>query len=188
MKRFIFAVFCCMLLVGTMSAQGLGFYGIGGGAGFVSVSHGIGSSTSGFGLNGRVDMGEITDNLRLVPEVNFWSISESFSFFDESEKWTWRDIAINANIQYLFDIEGSFQPFVGGGLGLHFISFSFTATDTFFGDTWSGSSSTTEIGVNLLGGAKFNLDGPITPYGEFRYVLVSNMNHLMIQAGIMYAL
>ncbi len=186
MKRYIFVVLCCVLLIGSTSAQGLGFYGIGGGVGLVNVSQDLGSSTSGFGLNARVNMGELTTNLRLVPEVNFWSVSEDFGFFGESFTWTWRDFAINANVQYFFDLEGSFEPFVGGGLGLNFISLSFT--ESFGGETFSATGSTTEIGVNLLGGALINLDGPISPYGEFRYVLVSGMNHLMIQAGIMYAL
>jgi hypothetical protein len=56
------------------------------------------------------------------------------------------------------------------------------------GETVSASTSTTEIGLNLIGGALLNLAGPVTPYAEFRYVVVSNMNHLMLQAGIMYAL
>ncbi len=185
MKRFIFVVFCCVLIVGSTSAQGLAFWGIGGGMGFVNVSNGFGSSTSGFGLNARADIGDIAKNLRLIPEINFWSVSENFDFFDESFKWTWRDFAVNANVHYFFDVEGSLQPFLGGGLGLNFITLSFT--DTFMEETFSASSSTTEIGVNLIGGAQLNLDGPVKPYAEFRYVLVSNMNHLMIQAGIMYA-
>lgn len=186
MKRVILVVFCCILIAGAASAQGLAFYGIGGGVGLVNVSQGFESSQSGFGLNARADLGDLTTNLRLVPEVNFWSVSEEFGFGDESFSWTWRDVAINANVQYVFDLEGTFQPFLGGGLGLHFITLSMT--DSFMGETFSATGSTTEIGVNLIGGALLNLDGPVSPYGEFRYVLVSGINHLMIQAGIMYAL
>jgi opacity protein-like surface antigen len=180
-------LFVCFSSVPASAQDGLGFYGIGGGLGFVSVSPtGLSGSSSGFGLNARVDMGEITTNLRLVPEISYWSVSEDITFFGETWEQKWSDFAINANVQYHFDVEGSFAPYVGGGLGLNFISL--TVTESFFGETFSASASTTEFGINLIGGALLNLDGPISPFAEFRYHVVSNFNHLMILAGIIYEL
>lgn len=186
MKTTILLVVFCLIFGGRAVSQDIGFYGIGGGVGFVNVSHGVGSSSSGFGLNARANLGEITTNLRLVPEISYWSVSENFGMFGDSFKWTWSDIAINANVHYFFNLEGSFEPYVGGGLGLNIISLNYT--DSFMGETWSASSSTTEIGFNLIGGASLDLGGALSPFGEFRYVVVSGINHLMIKAGIMYGL
>jgi outer membrane immunogenic protein len=179
MKKVLTVAALCLLFVTAAPAQGIGFYAIGGGVGFVNVSPSGADSQSGFGFNARADLGEIIPNLRLVPEINYWSVSESA----EGYSWKWSDFAINGNVQYHIDVEGSIQPYVGGGLGLNFVTFS---VPNIFGV--GGSVSSTEIGINLIGGALFNLSGNLTPYGEIRYVLVSNMNHLMIQAGIMYAL
>jgi outer membrane immunogenic protein len=184
MKKVLTVAALCLLLVTAAPAQGIGLYDIGGGLGFVSVSpSGTSESFTGFGFNARANLGELTTNLYLVPELNFWSTSKDIG----GGTWKFSDFAINGNVQYRFDMDGSIQPYVGGGLGLNFVK-STVEIDDFFGFGGSVSATDTEIGINLIGGALFNLEGNITPFGELRYVLVSNMNHLMIQAGIMYAL
>ncbi len=180
MKRFLAVSALVVLITGIAFAQGIGFYGIGGGLGFVNVSpSGAGESFSGLGFHARAEMGELTDNLALVPELHYWSVSKDLGGFD----WSYSDFAINANVQYRFDMEGSIAPYVGGGLGLNIMSVS--SHVPFFG---SVSVSETKIGLNLLGGAHMKLEGNIHPFAEFRYVIVSNVNHLMIMAGIVYHL
>jgi opacity protein-like surface antigen len=183
MKRISLALFFCFIATGLVFGQGLGFYAIGGGLGFVNVSN-SGESLSGFGFNARANLGDITSNLRLVPEIYYWSTSKDFG---EGVEWKFSDFALNANVQYRFEMEGSFEPYVGGGLGLNFVSSTVSASIPFFG-TSSFSATTTEFGLNLLGGANFNMAGKIVPWGEVRYVIVSNMNHFMITAGILYYL
>ena len=185
MKRFSIALFFCFFLTGLVFGQGLGFYAIGGGLGFVNVSpSGADESMSGFGINARANLGDITSNLRLVPEIYYWSTSKDFG---EGAEWKFSDFALNANVQYRFETEGSFEPYVGGGLGLNIVSSTVSVSIPFFGSS-SITGTTTEFGLNLLGGAHFNMDGNLIPWGEVRYVLVSNMNHLMITAGILYYL
>lgn len=97
---------------------------------------------------------------------------------------------INANLVYLFKIPASIiQPYAGGGLNFAHASFS-----TDFSElgvevppeipNFEGSDS--QLGLNLLGGAKFNL-GPITPFGELRYE-VSGGEQFVVSLGALFQL
>jgi hypothetical protein len=184
MKRMAATIVFSILFVGVVFGQGIGFYGIGGGLGFTNVSVSS-ESMSGLSFHARAELGEIIENLHIVPELSYWSVSEDFGddILGGSYEWKFSDFAINANVQYRIDMEGSIAPYVGGGLGLNFVSS--TVDVPFFG---SVSATDTKIGLNLLGGAHLNLEGNIKPYAEFRYVVVSDMGHLMIMAGIVYFL
>jgi outer membrane immunogenic protein len=185
MKRMAATIVLSILFVGVVFGQGIGFYGIGGGLGFTNVSFSS-ESMSGISFHARAELGEIIENLYIVPELSYWSVSKDFGdddIFGGNYEWSVSDFAINANVQYRFDMEGSIAPYVGGGLGLNFVSS--TVDVPFFG---SVSASDTKIGLNLLGGAHMNLEGKYKPYAEFRYVVVSDINHLMIMAGIVYIL
>ncbi len=184
MRRYLAVVLLCSMLSFLAYGQGIGFYAIGGGLGFVNVSPGASDeSLSGFGFHARANMGDLTKGLRLIPEIHYWSTSKDF----EGAELKFSDFAINANVQYRFETEGSVEPYLGGGLGLNFVSSTVGVSIPFFGSS-SVSATTMEIGFNLLGGAHFNLDGNLTPFGEVRYVLASNMNHFIIMAGVLYYL
>ena len=84
----------------------------------------------------------------------------------------------NANLVYKFQIPASpVAPYAGAGLNLAYVSVDIGIPDV--------DTSTTEIGLNLLGGAMFNL-GPITPFGEMRFE-VNGGEQFVISAGALFS-
>ncbi len=74
---------------------------------------------------------------------------------------------LNGNLVYLFSIPTlpTVTPYAGAGLNLAYVS---SQVDIF--GLAPTTFSSTELGLNLLGGAQFNL-GPVTPFGELRIEL-----------------
>jgi len=187
MKRIALIGFILLCSVAISSAQ-IGLKAIGGGVGFTSVSFNSGTSTEslgGFSIGAAANLGELVPGLSLFSEVGYWTASKTISGTD----WSVSDFVINANVVYRFAAGGSVTPYAGGGLGLNFFSSTVEvpAVPPFFpGGTFSGSE--TQIGINLLGGASFALNDQMSIGGQFRYVISSDANHLMILATFMYSL
>ncbi len=181
MKKTFF-VLALLVVLSSVSFGQLGLYAIGGGVGFVSVSNDIGS---GFVVGAGVDLGSLTTNLHLRPDIGYWSVKKSVSGFNIS----FSDFSVNANVVYQITSAGKMTPFyLGGGLGLNSVS-SEAVIPSFFGFGGGTVKATdSKFGINLLGGAGI----PIAPkwflHGEARYVLVSDFNHFALLAGIAYAL
>ncbi len=187
MKK-LFALVAAIAVCSTLSyAQGLGLKGVGGSVGYTSVSFGLGSETfGGFAIGGHVDMGEISPGIQLIPELLYWSASKDIS----GGTWKTSDFAINANVHYNIAMDGSVKPYVGAGLGMNFLSFTWgysVPSYTLFGVSYGGSSlaseSATRVGINLIGGANYAM-GNFTISPEFRYVLASDFNHWMFKVGV----
>ncbi|MFO7895279.1 MAG: outer membrane beta-barrel protein [Longimicrobiales bacterium] len=73
---------------------------------------------------------------------------------------------INGNALYPIEMEGDLAPYVGGGLNI--ARFSADYTDPFSGTT--SSSSDTDVGLNALGGANFDL-GSMAAFAEAKIEL-----------------
>ena len=84
----------------------------------------------------------------------------------------------NANIVYMFQIPASpIAPYAGGGLNLAYGSADLGIPGV--------DASSTQVGLNILGGAKFNL-GPVTPFGEMRFEL-NGGEQFVISAGALFS-
>jgi len=97
---------------------------------------------------------------------------------------------INANLVYMFSIPSSIvAPYAGGGLNFAHASVS---TDLgalgidIPGDYPSFEGSQSDLGLNLLGGAQFNL-GSFTPFGELRLEL-NGGEQVVFSAGALFRL
>lgn len=97
---------------------------------------------------------------------------------------------INANLVYLFSIPSSVvAPYAGGGLNFARASFSTDLTGFGIdipGDYSSFEGSQSDLGLNLLGGARFNL-GSFTPFGELRFEL-NGGEQVVFSAGALFRL
>lgn len=83
-------------------------------------------------FGGQMDFGEVAPDLSLSPNVEL-------GFGDHMTL-----IALNADLQYHFEVQGSaWKPYAGGGLSVNFFSF----------DSRLGGGSDTQAGVNFLIGA-----------------------------------
>ncbi len=187
MKRLL-TVAVVLFTVSAVSSAQLALKGIGGAIGFVTGSLNTGGtsseSMSGFAIAAHADLGEFAKDFSLVPDVTYWSMSKDVS--GVSVKFS--DFAINANAHYNIAMEGMLKPYVGGGLGINFVS-STVAVPAFFG--FGGGTATvsdTKIGINLLAGINYKLNDMLTLVVEPRYVISSDFNHLLIKAGVTYAL
>jgi len=189
MKRLLAAVVLVLAVVSMGFGQGFGFKGVGGGIGFISASmddgNGGSSSLSGFLIAAHADLGEITKDITLVPDITYWSASK--------DPLKLSDFSINVNAHYNIAVQGQFKPYVGAGLGYNSLSseveipsFTIPGFGTVGGGTVSGSSS--RLGINLLVGANYKLNDMLTLVIEPRYVIASDFNHFTAKVGITYAL
>ncbi len=180
MKRLL-TVVAALALVSAVSSAQLALKGIGGAIGFVSLSpSGSSESFSGFLIAAHADLGEFTKDIVFYPDIEYFSTSKDVSGTNLKVS----NFALNANVHYNIQMEGMLKPYVGAGLGYN--SFSWTFAAPFGFGTWTGSDS--RLGINLLAGINYKLNDMLTLVVEPRYVLASDYNHFLINAGVTYAM
>lgn len=191
MKNVLVLFAVMTMLISSTFAQGLGFKGIGAGVGYtsVSVSNVDGSETlPGFAFSAHANLGEIIENLSLYPEVQYFTTSKDFSdpsLPNTTATWKLNDFAININAHYNFSTSGSFLPYIGAGIGYNMLSTDITVTGDYSGTM---SATDTKLGINILAGANYNVSPSLSLFLEPRYILVSDLNHLIVKAGFTYSL
>jgi hypothetical protein len=143
------------------------------------LSYGVG-----FQLGAGADLGEITDNLHLVPSLSYWILSPdiegaSSSGLDASAS----NFQIAIDLQYyLKDVQGLY---FGGGLSLNFksITIDFPPEVAQFIGSSSSSGSETDVGFGLLGGYEMPINKTTTGFAHLKYNIVSDMNTFAIVFG-----
>ncbi len=148
--------------------HGLGFQGLGARIGFVDPEGA--SSTVALGVH--IDAGEFVRNVHIMPLVEYWSVGVGGSDI--------KDFTIATDVNVDFPVQGGKMiPYAGGGLGLHFVSFS--VPPGFVGD-----NSSTKLGLNIQGGIKDQVMPNFGLFGEVKYLFVSNVNQLQLMGGFTY--
>ena len=176
MKRIMLLVALVALVAVIGNAQQIGLKGIGGEVGYNSFSF-ASESFGGFVVGAVADLGEVTPGLGLYPSVTYASASKTFTGGD----WKVSDFAINANVKYAFK-GGNITPYVGGGLGINFVST--TTVISYYGYSASGTGSDTKFGINLLGGVQMPISN-MTGFLQANYNIVTDVSHFQIMAGLM---
>jgi len=120
------------------------------------------------------------------PIIEKLTISPSFIYYLPKEegpiKINWFEI--NANANYYFLDEDTIDVY--GIAGLNYTSVKVKAdNDTGFGGDFSVSDG--RVGLNLGGGANFNIGSSITPFAELKYVLIDE-GQLVIAGGVKFNL
>lgn len=84
---------------------------------------------------------------------------------------------INGNLAYLFEIRDapSIIPYAGGGLNIAHVNRETSTTDV----------SDTEVGLNLLGGIRFETQASVQPFIEFR-LEVEGGDQFVVSAGVLF--
>jgi opacity protein-like surface antigen len=135
-------------------------------------------ANTGFGLSGIFQY-------QLQPQIIVGGTLGYQSWGGQAEGFSWSNIPIMGLINYQFNTEGLI-PFVGAELGLNMLSASYDI----FG--FSGSSSSTEFGINILGGVEQRLNENLSWRVNAKYNMIlasgSNITYLGINAGVMYHL
>ena len=118
------------------------------------------------GLGGRVALG-MTERVHLVGTLDvFFPSTEGLDYWE-----------VNANATYSFD-EGArpLVPYVGAGLNLARASIEPGGSST--------SDSSTDLGLNILGGAQFG-QWAVVPYAELR-VELGGGDQFVVTGGILF--
>lgn len=137
-----------------------------------------------FNLGGQVSFGGDSDlgiGIRyenqlnsLLPSMPTLRAVGSFDLFFPGQGVDWMEFNIGA--VYGFSALGSgVTPYAGGGLNIARMSFDLGPL---------GSSSNTEIGLNVIGGARFRAMGRMTPYAEVRLELGGG-EQFVLTAGVL---
>lgn len=123
-----------------------------------------------FGIGGRVVAG--------VPDYAGFEVAGSFDYYfpDGFDYWE-----INGNVLYNLELEGSssFRPYAGGGLNIARIDSDVSVPG------FDVDASTTEVGLNLVGGAKIATDAVTTPFVEAKFE-ISGGEQFVIQGGLLF--
>jgi opacity protein-like surface antigen len=188
MKRSILFFALALSAISTTSALAeadLGCKSLGVAVGFVGPEDIDGT----FSIGAFMDHGTITPQISLESRLDYWGQSESSTFMGITTEASVRDIAVGARGKYNFTVSNpKVQPYLGMGLGIHFVHFEATMP-TFPGEPETTiEDSSTKLGLDLGGG----ISTPIAPrtdlLGELWYGIVSDVNQLNLRVGVSYAL
>lgn len=151
---------------------GLGFQGLGARLGFVDPE----GASSTLELGVHVDAGQIVKGVRLQPVVEYWSLGQSIGPYDSD----FSDLSFGADVNVDFPLQDSrIVPYVGGGLGLHFLSYDSTVPGV-------PDNSKNKLGLNIQGGIRNDIMPNLSLFGEARYNFVSDANQLKVLGGFTY--
>lgn len=181
MKRIaLFLTVAALALVApvAMAQSDLGLKRVGAAIGFVDPE-GLGTT---FSLGVFADHGTVTPHVSLESRLDYWSQSEEFFGTSTSV----RDVALGARAKYTFVTSNpKVRPFVGAGLGLHFLKSEIIPPP--FGPSTAEVSST-ELGVDLGGGVSTPLNPRTDLLGETWFGIVDGANSFALRAGVSFKL
>jgi hypothetical protein len=186
MKKIYVLVVILSVLSFTLpaSASDMGLKRINGQLGLLFPStDGISYNLS-FLIGAGVDVGEITDDLHLVPSLSYWIMSAdpeggSVEGLDVSAG----NFQIGVDLQYyLKQVKGLY---FGGGLSLNFKSISIDYNIEGFG-TGESSGSETDVGFDLLAGYEIPFSKKNTGFAHLKYNFISDMNTFAIVFGVWF--
>ena len=127
------------------------------------LSYGTEVNSIGIGVKYQYN---ITDNIRLEPSVNYFFENDGIDMFD-----------INANAHYLFPMASNIRVYPLAGL-------SYSKWSANAGDGWEVSTS--KFGLNLGGGAEFDISDNLMMNFEVKYQLISKFDQSVLSMGIAY--
>lgn len=165
----------------ALAQSDLGLKGVGAAIGFVDPEN-LGTT---FSLGLFADHGTITPRISLESRLDYWGQSDAY-FGTETSL---RDIALGARAKYNFVVSNpKVRPFVGAGLGLHFIKAEVTIPPQFGFPGSTVEASTTEVGLDIGGGVTTPLSPRTDLLGETWFGIVDGANSFMVRAGLSFKL
>lgn len=176
MKRILVVLALIATLSSATFAQGLGFHGVAAQAGLVLPMET--NWTAGLALGAKVNMGQVADNLTLLPIIQYHM--PGFDVPAGAGDATVSVFVIGADVHYAIND----QFYAGGGLNYNSITLEYKWDAPFFGTT-TIDGSTSEIGFSALGGYNLNLAGYPAAI-EARYNIVSNYNSLVATLNVFF--
>ena len=111
---------------------------------------GFSSGPSQLVLGGQLQMGDVAPNLDFVPSIDL-GIGDNRTI-----------VSLNGDFHYRFSISGAtWQPYAGGGVALHFVSFDNPGPGGDDSDTRAGGTLVVGADVPTKRGSRFFVEGKI---------------------------
>lgn len=180
-------VFCTVGAQSALAQSDLGLTAAGVNVGMVDPE-GV-DATLGFGV--FADLGTIAPQFRLSTHLDYWSKSEDAGFGAEASV---HDVSLMARGRYMIPVESpKFQPFVGAGMGLHFVSAEVSIPDVDLGGGviipgMTVSDSSTELGIDFGGGFSTPISPSADLSGELWYSIVDQFDQVALKVGVAFKL
>jgi opacity protein-like surface antigen len=138
------------------------------------------SSFSGIGVRMRVQIPQLIPGFTVMPAIEYWHNKTDLPDFGiETHR---KDATLSALARYDFAHPG-WQPYVGAGVAIHFLSAEVNAPSLGLNDR---SDAVTKGGLVFLGGAKFGLAGKLGNMIELEYHYVTQHEQLKFNWGLSY--
>lgn len=140
------------------------------------------SSFSGVGLRARLKSERLVPAVDVMPWIEYWRNATRIDAFQL--KATRRDATLGCDLRWNFDA-GTFRPYVGGGLGLHFLSAEVDAP----GSGFSGANeSVTKGALSLLGGVRMGEGQRFDQFAELRLHALPRATQVKLHLGLSWNL
>lgn len=184
MKRTTLLLTLALALVAAPAAfaeSDLGLKRIGAAVGFVDPEA-LGTT---FSIGIFADHGTVTPAISIESRLDYWGQSDQFLGTETSI----RDIALGVRGKYNFVISNpKIRPFVGAGLGMHFIKVEVAIPPQFGFPGSTVEASSTELGLDLGGGISTPLSPKTDLLGETWFGIVDGANSFSLRAGLSFKL
>ena len=159
------------------SAPGLHLKAVGIAVGFVSPKNTDGT----FSLGAFADCGMLTPKIGLESRLDYWSHSESSFGVDASVS----DVTLGARGKYYFEAPHSnLRPFVGTGLGIHFLHADVVIPPQGGFPALKAEDSSTKLGLDVGGGFSTAINPRADLLAEMWYGIVSDVNQFSLRLGV----
>jgi opacity protein-like surface antigen len=140
------------------------------------------SSFSGLGARVRVHPAQLVQQVEVLPYVEYWRNSSTVQPYDIRS--TRKDATLGVDARFTFT-EHAWQPYVGAGWGLHFLSSRVQAPLLGVNDA---KDSLMKGGLSVLGGINFALNEKIDNFVELKYHHVTDYKQLKFNWGLSFKL
>jgi len=172
--RKLFVVLVLIFMIAAIApAQDLGLYAI---APKVGVLFPEGDWDTGFLFGAKANLGELSEDLELMPFALYWTAG-----YDEfGLDFSLSNIQIGGDVHYFLpNIEGLY---VGGGLSLNFVSSEYPSFNLITLEETTESDTETKIGFGFLAGYEIPM-GDSYGFVEGKYNIISDLNTFEIEVG-----
>jgi len=136
------------------------------------------SSFSGLGLRARLHPERLMAGIEILPSVEYWRNSSTVTPYNI--RATRKDATLGVDGRYAFHVRG-WNPYVGAGFGLHFLSSQVNAPSL---GLQQASTSVVKGGLAALVGTTFPLTARVDNFIELKYHHIPDYRQLKINWGL----
>lgn len=139
------------------------------------------SSFSGIGLRVHVQSPQLIPQVSFVPVIEYWRNTNRLDAFDIKSRQT--DAALGFEARYTFPRQG-FQPYLGAGWGMHFLSSEVESPSM----SLNRSDSVTRGSVSLLGGVTMPITAKLSNVLEVKFHYLPGDSQTKLNYGLSWKL